>query len=429
MKILLISQFFYPETAPDVRGLPLAKRLIREGHSVEVLTGFPNYPYGKLYKNYKMKFFQRETAGGVKIIRVPLYPSHNGSAAKRILNYLSFAVSASVIGIFLVKKPDIIIGVCGPATLMIPAILMKFTRRAPAVLDVQDLWPDSLASTGMITNRFLIGINKALCKTAYRLFDRILVLSPGLKSKLIERGVNPGKILVLYNWSNDFEVPETADPELKRRLGFDLKFTVLFAGNLGKAQALESLIYAFEILQRENSNTQMAFIGDGVELSNLKKLAISKSLGNIIFIPRVSSSEIGSVLKCADLLIVHLKKDPLFEITVPSKTQAYIKAGVPVLMCVPGDSSRLIEISGCGISAEPENPRDISRKIKFMAGLPKERLQEMGLMGISYYRHNLSMEVGCKKMINLFNDTILKTNKVRQGDDSILTSQNRRQNN
>ena len=201
MKILLLTQWFDPE--PTFKGLAFAKELIKQGHEVEVLTGFPNYPQGKLYDGYKLKLFQKENIEGISVLRVPLYASHDNSAFKRVLNYASFAVSATLYGIFLTKKADVIYAYHPPLTVDMAALLIKLFRKTPVVLDIQDMWPDTLKATGMIGNEKLLNIVDSLCKVVYRYADHIVVLSPGFKQLLEKRNVAASKVSVIYNWCDE----------------------------------------------------------------------------------------------------------------------------------------------------------------------------------------------------------------------------------
>jgi colanic acid biosynthesis glycosyl transferase WcaI len=400
MRILILTQYFFPE--PNTKGFSLARELAERGHQVEVLTGFPNYPGGKLYEGYRIRPLQEESIEGIRVLRVALYPSHDSSSIKRVFNYVSFAISAALFGVWSVQKADVMYVYHPPATIALPAIVLKLLRRIPIVYEIQDLWPDALQSTGMLTSRRLLGLIDAYCRLSYRFFDRIAVISPGFKAKLSQRGVAPSKIQVIYNWGARFDVPEVEDPVLKAELGFNGRFTVLFAGNMGKAQALENVIHAASILQCKNANIQVAFIGDGVEVKGLKALSDRLDLGNVVFLNSVPASEIGKILKCADVLLVHLRKDPLFKLTIPSKIPAYLKVGKPVLVAAEGEARQLIASSGAGIPCEPENAEDIAAKILQLYEMSQVELNDMGARGRAYYHANLTVESGMQKYLELF---------------------------
>ncbi|SUB34988.1 glycosyl transferase, family 1 protein [Pasteurella multocida] len=231
MKILLLTQWFEPE--PAIKGLAFAKELKTQGHDVQVLTGFPNYPGGKIYEGYKLRFFQKECIEGIPVLRVALYPSHDSSAIKRILNYVSFAFMAMLFGIFATKKCDVIYAYHPPLTTGIAAIMIKLFRRTPVIYDIQDLWPDTLKATGMLTHDRLLKIVDYVCQCVYKCVDHIVVLSPGFKEKLIQKSVPANKISVIYNWCNETALINTETSQTVHLC--HQKFNVLFCWQYGKS--------------------------------------------------------------------------------------------------------------------------------------------------------------------------------------------------
>lgn len=395
-RILLLTQWFDPE--PTFKGLVFAKELVKQGHEVEVLTGFPNYPGGDLYPGYQMRLFQREEIDGVKISRVPLYPSHDSGAFGRVLNYLSFAFSTLIYGLFKAERPNVIYAYHPPLTVGITAIFISFFRRAPIVYDIQDMWPDTLRATGMVSNERLITIVGVACNWVYKHVDQIVVLSPGFKRKLIERGVPSKKIKVIFNWCAEDVITKKIASDAPR----DGKFRVLFAGNMGKAQALETVIGAAEILKAKEPKIIFQFLGGGLEVQKLKNLAADKELDNVFFLPQVPMHEVGDYLDRSDALLVHLKKDPLFAITIPSKTQAYMAAGKPIIMAVDGDAADLIIESQCGLVAEPENPSSIAAAILDLKNASSEERKVMAENGKQFYLKKLSLSIGVKNFSEIF---------------------------
>ena len=401
MKILLITQWWDPE--PATKGLSFAKELQSHGHTVQVLTGFPNYPTGKLYPGYKLKFYQKEKVDGIDIIRVPLYPSHDSSAIGRIANYLSFAMSAAVLGPWLTERPDVIYVYHPPPTTYITAFVLKLLYRVPVVYDIQDFWPDTLAATGMFNNKTGLKLIDAYCRLLYKAAAKIVVLSPGFKQKLIGKGVPAEKIEVIYNWFDDSKLtsghPASHLPQVMTQQDV---FKVLFAGNMGKAQALDTVLDAAKQLDQTRQEIQFIFIGGGVEVASLKKKTSEAGLSNVHFLNAVPFAEIVPILNAADVLLVHLKKDPLFEITIPSKIQAYLAAGKPVLMAVPGDATDIVTQAQAGLSCDSENPQMLAQKIVEFSNMPKERLIQLGENGRRFYDSNMSMQVGVDRFHELF---------------------------
>ncbi|MBC7248240.1 MAG: glycosyltransferase family 4 protein [Actinobacteria bacterium] len=401
MRVLILSQWFDPE--PFFKGLPFAKALRDLGHDVQVLTGFPNYPGGKVYPPYKIRLFQREVMEGIPVTRVALYPSHDRSSLKRILNYTSFAVSAALLGPLLIRDIDIIYTYHPPGTIGLPALVMKAAKRAPVVYDIQDLWPDSVRASGMLDNKVALWVLSKLCGVVYRFVDRIVVLSPGFKEELTKRGVAREKIEIIYNWCDEQALAsgdEAIDEDTKEI--FRDKFNVLFAGNMGKGQGLEAVVDAAEILRERQPKVQIVLVGDGTEAEKLKERARQKKLDNIVFLGRKPVDEIGGMLRHADVLLVHLKDDPLFRITIPSKTQAYMAIGKPILMGVKGDASRLVLDAGAGIVCAPGDSRSIAEGISSMYLMEEQDLKNMGERARVYYYENLSIFAGTRSFDRLF---------------------------
>ena len=394
IRVLVLTQWFDPE--PTFKGLVFVRELIAQGFDVEVVTGFPNYPGGKIYPGYKIKALQREVIDGVTVTRVPLYPSHGQSGVGRLLNYASFAASVLAYSLFRAKKPDVIYAYHPPLTVGIAAALVRFFRRVPVVYDIQDMWPDTLKATGMFSNNKLLNIVSRVCDWVYRRVDQIVVLSPGFKRLLVERGVPSDKIDVIYNWCAE-DVVRTTSSSPPKNFPANPGFRVLFAGNMGKAQSLGTVIEAAELLRAKSASVVLIFLGGGVEVSRLEALAVARNLENVIFLPAIPMHEVGAYLSNADALLVHLKKDPLFEITIPSKTQAYMAAGRPILMAVDGDAGDLVREARCGVVSESDNPEALADAVLALMSLSPEERNQMAENGKSYYQAELSLRVGVER--------------------------------
>lgn len=396
-RVLLVSQWFDPE--PTFKGLIFAKALQARGYDVQVLTGFPNYPVGRVYEGYRIRLFQRETVDGIKVIRVPLFPSHDASGIRRALNYVSFALSASVAALF-VRRPSVAYVYHPPATVGVVAAVLKYFRGVPFVYDVQDLWPDTLAATGMVDGSWLLRAVDRFMTAVYRSSSRIVVLSQGFRRVLIARGVPDAKIQVIPNWTYE---PPYEDPSGERA---DDAFVVVYAGNIGAAQSLEIVIQA--AIQLVDEPVRFDIVGDGLQLDNLRRLASEAGVENIQFLPRRPASAMTEIFDGADALLVHLRDDPLFEITIPSKTQAYLRAGRPILMGVRGDAADLVEQSSAGLVFEPESASSLSDAVRRMAALPPSERAAMGARGRDFYERNLSLEVGAERFDGILSAAALQ---------------------
>jgi lipopolysaccharide/colanic/teichoic acid biosynthesis glycosyltransferase/glycosyltransferase involved in cell wall biosynthesis len=401
VRILILTQWFDPE--PAFKGLAFASKLSDCGHEVEVLTGFPNYPEGRLYPGWRLRLWQRQQAGAISVIRVPLFPSHDRSAFRRALNYLSFAFAAAILGPFLARRPDAIYVYHPPATVGLAALALKLRFRAPILYDVNDLWPDTVLSTGMLSGGFAFHLLHACCRFLYRRADRITVVSPGFRRTLIERGVNADRLHMVYNWAPG----EPLVPSLQAKPRQDGRFQIVFAGNMGLAQGLDAVLDAAALCAVPVPRAFFRFVGGGLEVPRLRKRARIQGLSNVEFLERQSFAAAQAIIQEADVLLVHLKDDPLFAITIPSKTQSYLAAGRPILMAVRGDAAGLVEQAGAGVLAEPGNPQSIADAVRRLAEMPPSECARMGQNGRAFYERELSLDRAAARFDGLFRDIVL----------------------
>jgi len=405
-RVLLLTQWFDPE--PTFKGLVFARELVRQGFEVEVITGFPNYPCGKIYPGYRIKPIQKDVIDGVVVTRVPLYPSHDQGVMGRILNYVSFAASSLFYGAFFAKKAGLIYAYHPPLTVGVAAALLRLFRQIPVVYDIQDMWPDTLLATGMLANERALTLVSHVCEWVYKHVDHIVVLSPGFRRVLIERGVPSTKIDVIYNWCAEDAISSRGRDDLPA--GFPaVGFRVLFAGNMGKAQALPAVLEAAEILLHEAPSARFVFLGGGVEVERLMAMAEAKGLANVSFLPAVPMNEVGTYLGAADALLVHLKRDPLFRLTIPSKTQAYMAAGKPIVMAVDGDAADLVREAKCGCVAESENPRSLADAVKELMYLSDEQRDQLASRSKIFYMERLSFRMGVAAFCEIFKKVGLRS--------------------
>jgi glycosyltransferase involved in cell wall biosynthesis len=401
MKILLISQWFNPE--PTFKGLSFALELMSRGHEVQVLTGFPNYPGGKVYDGYKICIYQHQIMQGIHVHRVPLYPNHDQSVIKRIANYLTFALAASIAINFVMSRPDVAYVYHPPLTTSMPAIVQKLFRGVPFVYDIQDLWPDTLVSTGMILRKWQLSMISKWCNCVYKSASILTVISEGFKKKLIERGVPERKIRVIHNWCEETSGTKQCGKGEKPAL-FQNRFTIMYAGNFGKAQGLEIVLEAAKIVEATAPKLQFVLIGSGVEGERLKAQATNMKLTNVVFYSRLPMSEIASFMENADAFLVLLRADPLFKITIPSKTQAYMAIGKPIIMAVEGDAANLVASARCGVTCDSGNATALASAVMGMSKKPKAELELMGRSGKSFYESQLSLSKGVSHFENIFQE-------------------------
>jgi colanic acid biosynthesis glycosyl transferase WcaI len=402
VRIAILSQWFDPEPA----SIPtqLATWLAERGHMVKVLTGFPNYPTGKIYDRYKVKPLQRERSGTIDIVRVPLVPSHSTSAAGRVANFSSFAASAATIGVAALGPVDVAYVYHPPATIGIPAVALKKARGVPFLLHVQDLWPESVVDSGMLRSPRARSVASAVlgrsCQALYRAAGAIAAISPGFRDVLIERGVPADKVSVVYNWADERLAPEPRDPELARELGIDGKFVLMYSGNLGPFQGLDTAIRAAYSLS-DLEGCRLVIAGTGIAEAALRRLASDLGANNVTFLGHRPPSEMPRISALADVHLVSLRDSPALARTIPGKVQALLAAGQPLLLVARGDAADLVTRSGAGWVCVPESPAALSTVIRRLSRMPPDARTRAGAAGRSFYKENLSLEAGASTIEQL----------------------------
>jgi colanic acid biosynthesis glycosyl transferase WcaI len=405
MRVLILTQWYPPE--PALLMQELAQTLLARGHDVTVLTGYPNYPSGKLYPGYRVRLHQREMVAGVPIVRVPLYPEHSSSAMRRILNYMSFAVSSALLGPWLIKRPDAIFVYHPPLTVGIPAFLLSRLWRVPFVYQIQDLWPESLRASGMLDNKRMLGWVSRFADLVYRWAAAICVISPGFRQNLLSKGVPAKKIHVISNWvDTSAYYPTQPNRALAACLKLAGHFNVMYAGNIGQGQGLETLVEAAELL-KDLPNVQFVIVGDGIALSGLQQAVETRHLDNVRFVGRHAPQEMSAIYALADVLLIHLKDDPLYRITIPHKTFAYMASGKPILAAVAGDAADVITETSAGLTCPPDDPLALALKVREFVGMSADQRQTMATSGLkaiysSYSKRALVGEI--EKVLLLVTD-------------------------
>jgi len=373
MRILILTQWYPPE--PQEFLSELAQTLQTFGHQVTVMTGFPNWPSGKLYPGYRLRLWQKEELEGVPIIRVPLFPDHSHSSVRRIMNFVSFAISMTLLGPWLAPRVDVIHVIHPPLTMGLPAWIISHYQNIPFTFEIQDMWPETLQATGMLTNKRILAWVGQFAAWVYRQAATIRVISPGFRLNLIGKGVPSEKIHVISNWvDTEFYRPVNPSAELAQKLGLAGHFIVMYAGTIGLAQGLEIVLDAAHLLQR-SPEILFVLVGDGVDLSHLKKMAQEWQLQNVKFLGRLQGELMPELYALADVLLVHLKDDPLFRITIPHKVLTYLASGKPVLAAIEGDAADVVRNSGAGMTCAPGDPQALADAVrKFYQMMPSDRV-------------------------------------------------------
>lgn len=400
MKVLILSHIFWPEGA-DFKNMALATELVERGHEVTALTGFPNYPIGRVYDGYKLSWRQWERVKGVDILRVPLYPDHSSSGMKRLLNYGSFSLSTSTIGLALAGKADAVFVYSPPMTLGLTAGLFRFLHGAPILLDVVDLWPDAILGSGMVSSNFLIECGGWIAKSAYRLADKITVLTEGYASRLESAGVPKDKISVMPPWADGAQYFKAdRNEEFGERHSLEGKFCIIHAGNIGPFQDLENVLSAAERL-RDQTSFRLIFVGGGRDLEMMKKEKERRRLDNVIFTGARPVEEMSGIFAWADAMLVSLRPDPYLAINLPSKAPAYMAAGKPIIACAQGETARLVTEHELGMSCEPRDPQMLAETFMRFMSISKEERKSMGDRSRFLFEHKYDKDLLISKYVRM----------------------------
>ncbi|MEH0822319.1 MULTISPECIES: glycosyltransferase family 4 protein [unclassified Micromonospora] len=415
-RIALVTQWFPPEPT----GIPLgiARSLERRDFAVDVLTGVPNYPTGIVPAGYRADRRSIEDLDGLRVLRTPLYPSHDRSTVRRTANYLSWAASSTLAGGEVLRSADVSLVYGSPITAATAAMAARMRWHTPYVLMVMDLWPDSVFATGFLTGgagrRLAAGALGALTDRVYRWADHITVPSPGLRGTLIERGIPAEKVSVVYNWADE-KVMQPAEPDraFRVRLGIDPDaFVVMYAGNLGAAQRLDVAVEAMEQL-RDLPDVHLVLVGGGVERDSLRERAMASGLATVHFADQIAPERIAAAMADAQLQLVSLADEPLFHITLPGKVQAILASGRPALVCAPGDAARIVTGANAGFAAPPGDPAALAAVIRRARSTPRDRLRDMGHAARRHYLAHMSEEINAQVLADLLTGAVER--RARRG--------------
>ena len=391
-----LTQWFPPEPAEVPLGI--AKALERRGHDIAVLTGVPNYPLGQVHPGYRASRTSNERVAGLSVRRVPLVPSHDSSAIRRMTNYLSWGCLATAFGFRVLRRADVALVYASPITAAIPAMVWKRIARTPYVLLIQDIWPDSVFATGFleagITRRIAQGFLSWFCARAYKSAAHVVVISPGAIDLLRSRGVDPNKISLVYNWTNEDDSEPMNAQEARAKLGLPPDaFVVSYAGNHGPAQGLDVVIRAAHEI-RDVENVRILMVGEGLELPALRDLVRSLGCTNVLIAGPLPHAEMPVVRAASDVQLISLANDHLFAMTMPSKVQAILASGTSAIAIAPGDAAIVVEASGAGWSVTPGDHLQLAATIRDAYREGSEKLAARGRSGHGYYRRNMSETVG-----------------------------------
>jgi glycosyltransferase involved in cell wall biosynthesis len=400
MKVGVITQWYPPE--PDFIVSGLVEELALRGHDVRVLTGFPNYPEGRIYAGYRQRWNSTSTDGRVTLRRVPVYPSHDASGVRRAATFLSFAATSSLAALRYLAGADALYANISPATAVAAPTLLRHLRGTPMVLHILDLWPESFTESPMAPGGRLGSLmNSALgaaLRWVYRSAAGIAVTAPTMRDLVVERGADPAKVRVVLNWTDESLFrPVEATEATRREIGHRGRCTIMYAGNMGPFQNIEGMVRAAAAVEH-SEKVDLALVGSGIEEDSARALTRRLGAGNIRFLGRRQPSDMAALYAAAEYQLVSLLDLPIFRGTIPSKLQAALSCGSPVVVAAPGDSARIVESSGAGLSCPPEDWRALADRFLQAASLPAGERAEMARRARESYEARMSKRAGVDQL-------------------------------
>jgi len=392
MKIALISQYFYPETFSNNE---IAKYLVSQGHAVDAICCVPNYPAGVFFSGYSNQVRRSEVWEGLNIFRVRTVP-RGSKSWQLLLNYLFYPFAAiwtfltcarTQYSVSLVSMPS-------PLSQAFAGVYLKYVRGVPLVYWVQDIWPESAVYTLDIKSPFLIRPLSWICGWLYRRADLILVQSEAFPDMITRFRVPLDRISTFPNTAPESyqPLPRGTPPEPIRDLP-STKFRVMFAGNIGESQDFDTLLDAAKIV-RKHKEIQFIIVGSGRDLERVQKRVEQEGLQDcVFFLGRHPEEEMPNYFSQADVMLVSLKDNPIFSLTVPYKLQCYLACGKPVIASLKGEGARILNLANAGISVDPEQPQALSDAILKLSNMSKHHLTTLGFNGRSYFNEIYNKQI------------------------------------
>ncbi len=380
LRALFVTHWYEPE--PVIRPGSLARGLADRGHHVEVITGFPNYPTGKVYEGFTIRPQTVERKDNVVVRRMAMFPDRSASAVRRLVSHASLALSSAVVLPFRVPQTDVVwIHSPSPPPALVTVVMTTMFRK-PFVYEVQDLWPEAISASGVSTNGAIISAIEQINKRIYKRVDAFVVITQSLKEDLIAKGVPSDRIHVIPNWVEGKYQPTEPDPAIVSELNAGSRLVVLYGGNLGKAQALSNVVNAAALL---DDTVRIAMIGTGVEAEQLKAQATKQGVENIVFHGHRPHDDMPKYYAAADALLVHLSPNDEFSRIIPSKLTAYLACGKPIIAVAGGEAARVVRDSGAGLVVKPGDPEALAAGIIQMQNTSSAERVEMGQKAREYY--------------------------------------------
>ena len=399
MRILVVTQYFWPE---GFRVNDLVSGLVERGHEVTILTGKPNYPSGQTFSEFRRNPSAYSCYEGCAVIRVPII-ARGRRALTLLLNYASFAVAASTIGAFRLrgrKFDAIFVFEPSPVSVGLPAALLKWLKNAPLAFWVLDLWPESLEATGVVRSRFLLRQVGKIVKFIYDRCDLILAQSRGFVPAIGRLGQAPNKVVYFPSWADnvDRDPQEAAAPEIAEEMG---RFSIVFTGNIGEAQDFPTILDAAERL-KDTGRVRWVIVGDGRMAPWVRSEVERRQLKETVLLPgRFPIERMPSFYRHADALLVSLKAEPIFALTIPGKLQSYLAEGLPILAMLDGEGADVVSRSGAGLASPAGDGAALAASVLDMMGMPQEERRRMGKNGLRLSETEFNRDLRIDELVQM----------------------------
>jgi len=373
MKLLFLTDNFPPESnAPASRTYEHCKQWVQMGMEVTVITCAPNFPYGKTYEGYKNKLYQTEVIDGIKVIRVWSYMTENKGVVKRVFDYMSYALSAFIAGLFV--KTDLIVATSPQLFATLGGCALAKVKRKPWIFELRDLWPEGIKDHGAIKKDYLLNFLTKMELCLYRKATHIVTVTEGLKENLSSRGIDPEKIDIVTNGANmELFKPIEKNQALLKNLNLEGKFIVGYIGTHGMAHGLEFIVESIQNLQ--NKNIHFLFVGTGAKKEATVAKAKALNLSNVTFLDPVAKSEVGRYISIIDIALVPLTKTVIHASLIPSKIFESAAMQKPMLLGVEGEARAMVERYNAGVSFEPENREAFLQALEEISSSPEKYAQ------------------------------------------------------
>ena len=408
MRILFFSHYFPPEgNAPASRTYAHCRRWVAAGHEVTVVTSAPNHPRGVLYPGYRNRLRHLEDWDGIRVVRVMTFLAANAGTWRRSLNYVSYMVSAVVFGC-LERRADVVVAtspqfLCGWA-----GVLVSKLRRSPFILEIRDLWPESIAAVGAIRSRIVIGLLAKLELAMYRSARRIVTVGEGYRQRLLERGADGRRVSVVMNGVDDeLFSPRDRDERLAERVGLAGRFVVAYCGVIGMAHGLEVVLRAASDLRAKPGGRRIAFllVGDGACYDDLRELSERDGLDNVVFTGNVAKACVPGLIALSDVCLVHLRASDTFTSVMPSKIFEAAAMAKPVILGVRGFAAEFVAKAGCGLCIEPENERELVEAVLRLSA-DSALCERLGQAGRDYVTGHFSRDELARDYLDVIQQTV-----------------------